>query len=80
MLVPLFPFFVIAVAVVDNDWLAIVPLFAASWALLGIEAAAVECERPFEWHSNHLPLGKMCIAVARGVALTLKNIGSQYEN
>ena len=63
------------VAVVDNEWKAIPPLFAASWALLGIEAAAVECERPFEWHSNHLPLGKMCIVVATNVAQTLVNIG-----
>ena len=68
------------VAIVDNDWLAVVPLFAASWALLGIEAAAVECERPFEWHSNHLPIGKMCIAVAEGVSLTLKYIVPQNEN
>ena len=60
----------------DNRWKAIVPLFAASWALLGIEAAAVECERPFAWHSNHLPLGKMCIVISANVAQTILQFGT----
>lgn len=46
-------------------------LFAASWALLGIEAASVECERPFSWYSNHLTLGKMCVVVSNNVAQAL---------
>lgn len=51
-----------------------IPLcIAVSWALLGIEAAAVECERPFHWDANHLKLGSMCIVVARNVAQTLRN-------
>lgn len=62
-------------ALVDNRWKALLPLFAASWALLGIEAAAVECERPFQWHSNHLALGRMCIVVTDNVAQTLEHFG-----
>ncbi|KAL7548761.1 hypothetical protein ACHAWF_012023 [Thalassiosira exigua] len=54
---------------------AVPALLAASWALLGIEAAAVECERPFRLRANHLPLGKMCVVVARNVAQTMKTVG-----
>jgi len=59
----------------SNGWKTIPALLAASWALLGIEAAAVECERPFQLNANHLPLGKMCVVVAKNVAQTLKTIG-----
>lgn len=62
------------VAIVDNRWKAIPPLFIASWALLGIEASAVECERPFQYHSNHLPLGKMCYINSCNVAQTVHAI------
>jgi putative membrane protein len=58
-----------------NGWFSIFPLLIASWGLLGIEAAAVECERPFHWNKNHLALGKMCIAVASNVHQTLENCG-----
>eukprot|EP01052_Picozoa_sp_SAG31_P071713 SAG31_NODE_30644_length_378_cov_0.741935_2_plen_60_part_01 len=56
------------------EWgLAVVPALAAmSWALLGIEAAAVECERPFSAKANHLPLGRFCVTTARNVAQTLR--------
>eukprot|EP00571_Detonula_confervacea_P001941 CAMPEP_0172321382 /NCGR_PEP_ID=MMETSP1058-20130122/43206_1 /TAXON_ID=83371 /ORGANISM="Detonula confervacea, Strain CCMP 353" /LENGTH=406 /DNA_ID=CAMNT_0013036875 /DNA_START=61 /DNA_END=1281 /DNA_ORIENTATION=- len=59
----------------SNGWKSIPALLAASWALLGIEAAAVECERPYQLHSNHLPLGKMCVVVAKNVAQTVKTVG-----
>lgn len=56
------------------SWYDFLPLFTATFALLGIEAAAVECERPFLWSSNHLSLGKMCVVVSNNVAQTLLNI------
>ena len=61
----------------EESWImgASLPLlFFESWSLLGIEAASVECERPFGWRSNHLPLGKMCVIVTQNVAQTLKNL------
>ena len=60
-------------AAANHGWVALPTVFAASWGLLGIEAAAVECERPFKWRSNHLPLGSMCVVVSRGIAQTLIN-------
>eukprot|EP00562_Extubocellulus_spinifer_P020086 CAMPEP_0178600268 /NCGR_PEP_ID=MMETSP0697-20121206/33764_1 /TAXON_ID=265572 /ORGANISM="Extubocellulus spinifer, Strain CCMP396" /LENGTH=484 /DNA_ID=CAMNT_0020238249 /DNA_START=167 /DNA_END=1618 /DNA_ORIENTATION=- len=54
----------------NHGWVSIPIVFAASWGLLGIEAAAVECERPFQWQSNHLPLGKVGVVVSRNVAQT----------
>jgi len=48
-------------------------ILLASFALLGIEAAAVECERPFRGTTNHLALGKMCVVVARNVAQILRH-------
>lgn len=57
-------------------WPALPALFATGWALLGIEAASVECERPFRWEANHLPLGKMCVVVARNIGQTLRNARS----
>lgn len=58
-----------------NGWICIIPLLLASWGLLGIEAAAVECERPFHWNKNHLPLGKMGVVVAKNVHQTLQDFG-----
>ena len=63
-------------AAANHGWVALPTVFAASWGLLGIEAAAVECERPFKWRSNHLPLGNMCVVVSRGIAQTLNNLRS----
>jgi len=59
----------------SNGWRSIPALLVASWALLGIEAAAVECEKPYQLHANHLPLGKMCVVVAKNVAQTLNTVG-----
>jgi len=62
-------------AIAGSGWIALLPLQLASWGLLGIEAAAVECERPFQWHLNHLALGKSCIVVAQNLAQTYENLG-----
>ena len=61
-------------AAANHGWVALPTVFAASWGLLGIEAAAVECERPFQWHGNHLPLGKVCVVASRNVAQILSNM------
>lgn len=61
-------------SIARNGWISVFNLMIASWALLGLEAASVECERPFRWSTNHLPLGKMCVVVARNVAQTIKNV------
>ena len=61
-------------AAANHGWVALPTVFAASWGLLGIEAAAVECERPFRWHGNHLPLGKMCVVSNLNVAQILNNM------
>lgn len=62
-------------AIAASGWMALWPLQLASWGLLGIEAAAVECERPFQWKSNHLALGKAGIVVAQNLAQTYQNLG-----
>jgi len=58
-------------------WTALFALFAANWALLGIEAASVECERPFGWSPNHLPLGKYCWVIAENIAQTIDEATQQ---
>lgn len=44
-----------------------------SWALLGIEASAVECERPVHECANHIPLDAFCAVIADNVAQTLRH-------
>jgi len=61
-------------AIAHNGWISLPALFVGSWGLLGVEAASVECERPFRWSSNHLPLGRMCIVVANNVAQSLEDV------
>ena len=58
-------------AVAKGGWTVVPLLIAISWALLGIEAAALECERPFRRRPNHLPLGRFCLVTAENVAQTL---------
>jgi len=55
-------------------WIALPCLFASNWALLGIEAAAVECEKPFDRNRNHLTLGKFAVVSARSIAQALKEV------
>lgn len=61
-------------SVAKYGWGALPFLFLLNWALLGIEAAAVECENPFGYNPNHLTLGKMAVVVATNVAQALKEI------
>ena len=61
-------------SVAKYGWLALPVLFAANWSLIGLEAAAVECESPFYWNRNHLPLGKMSKVVAMNVGQALKEV------
>ena len=49
-------------------------LFLFNWSLLGIEAAAVECESPFDYKANHLTLGKASALIARNIGQALKEM------
>ena len=62
-------------ALAAHGWSALLPLTVVTWALIGIEAAAVECERPFMWEANHLALGRMCVVVSLNVGQTLRTLG-----
>ena len=48
----------------------------AAWALLGLEAAAVETERPMRECANHMPLDTFAAVVAENVAQTLRHSAS----
>jgi predicted membrane chloride channel (bestrophin family) len=61
-------------SVAAHGWMAIPILFLVNLLLLGIEAAAVECESPFDWGSNHIPLGKISVVVAYNIVEALKEI------
>ncbi|KAL7470321.1 hypothetical protein ACHAXS_010549 [Conticribra weissflogii] len=61
-------------SVAHFGWIALPCLFMANWSLMGIEAASVECERPFHWNRNHLTLGKFAAGIARNVGQTLKEV------
>ena len=59
-------------------WLWATPFLTliVAWALLGIEAAAVECERPVRGCANHMPLEAFCAVVADNVRQTLQHSAS----
>ena len=61
-------------SVAEYGWIALPALFVSNWAFLGIEAAAVECERPFNWDRNHLTLGGSAVMVARNVGQALREV------
>ena len=61
-------------SIASIGWVALPALFAFNLSMLGIEAASVECERPFDWNSNHLTMGKFCILIARNIAQAMKEI------
>eukprot|EP00669_Euglena_mutabilis_P004787 TRINITY_DN16148_c0_g1_i1.p1 TRINITY_DN16148_c0_g1~~TRINITY_DN16148_c0_g1_i1.p1 ORF type:complete len:174 (-),score=25.49 TRINITY_DN16148_c0_g1_i1:101-622(-) len=44
-------------------WYALPIMAALSWLMLGLEAAATECERPVLSHGNHLPLERYCVVI-----------------
>ena len=57
----------------NNGWASIPALMAACWALLGIEAAAVEFERPYQLHPNHFSYHweNVCCSGARNFVQTI---------
>ena len=61
-------------SIASTGWAALPALFAYNLLMLGIEAATVECEKPFDWNANHLTLGKFCVVVARNIAQALKEV------
>ena len=61
-------------SVANYGWISLPCLFAFNWSLLGIEAAAVECERPFDWNRNHLTLGRFAAVVAKNAGQAIKEV------
>lgn len=53
-------------------WAVPVVTFLVGFAMLGIEGAAVACERPFGLNRNHLPMDYFCQVVAKNVAQILR--------
>ena len=64
----------------DPRYSAFPALILVSWALLGIEGAAVECERPFRWDANHLALGRMGVVVSQNVGQALRCLSFQRQS
>jgi putative membrane protein len=62
------------ISVAEYGWVSIPFLSLLNWALLGIEAAAVECESPFEYRENHLALGKVAVLISRNIGQALKEL------
>ena len=62
------------VSVAEYGWKSLPFLFLLNWALLGVEAAAVECERPFDYNPNHLTLGKVCVLISRNIGQALREL------
>ena len=58
----------------SSGWIALPALLAFNLSMLGIEAASVECECPFDYKPNHLTLGKFCVGIAKNIAQTLKEV------
>jgi len=48
-------------------WGSVLVVAIVAFAMLGIEAAAVTCERPFGGNANHLPMDTFCQVVAKNV-------------
>ena len=67
-------------SVAHYGWEALIILLAANWAMLGLEAASVECERPFGLSPNHLPLGKFCIIIAENIVQTLDETKPAFDH
>lgn len=62
------------ITVAEYGWISIPFQFLLNWALLGVEAAAVECERPFEYRENHLTLGKASVLISRNIGQALTEL------
>lgn len=55
-----------------DGWAALIICGAINWAMLGLESASVECERPFGRSPNHLPLAKFCHVIGENIVQTLE--------
>lgn len=58
----------------DRGLPALLSVCLMTWGMLGIEAAAVECERPFFRRRSHLTLGRACLVVAQSLVQTAKDL------
>lgn len=74
----LYLFLINMTGMANYGWPALAALFVENVSLLGIEAASVECECPFKWNPNHLPLGKYCAVVAQNIAQTLNQVQGRF--
>jgi len=61
-------------SVAKYGWTSLPLLVLLNWALLGVEASAVECEKPFGISRNHLLLGKMGKTVATNIGQALREL------
>ena len=61
-------------SVAKYGWTSLPLLVLLNWALLGVEASAVACEKPFGISRNHLLLGKMGKTVATNIGQALKEL------
>ena len=68
-----------AVVAAHWDWGAPLAMGILSFSLLGIEAAAVERERPFRRERNHLALGRFATVAAECIAQTLRDFEGARE-
>ena len=53
-------------------WMTILITAIISWALMGVEAASCECERPFKRRDNHLHLERFCDVVTKDICELLE--------
>ena len=65
------------VMIEELGWMVIVVSAIMTWALMGIEAASVECERPFHCRQTHLHLEHFCTIVADNIAQLLQSLPAQ---
>ena len=56
-----------------HSWWSLPMVLLLSYALLGVEAAAVACERPFHDQTNHLPFHTFATVVAENVQQILQD-------
>ncbi|CAE8695815.1 unnamed protein product [Polarella glacialis] len=60
----------------ESAWEGLIVVVFISFALLGVESAAVACERPFQNQRNHLPLDLYANVVAENIRQTLETVTS----
>eukprot|EP00434_Breviolum_minutum_P003299 symbB.v1.2.002902.t3/scaffold115.1/size320724/2 len=62
-----------------ESWWSVPLVILISYALLGVEAAAVACERPFQDQANHLPFDQFAKVVAENVRQILQHAEDEEE-